>query len=122
MDSVETFLAPHPPQVRDLFMRVRSLIRVVMPDATEQVRAGHNLVEYGYGDGMKGQVCYIAPFKGHVNLGFFQGTNLPDPGTVLEGTGEVLRHVKIRSTYDLERPGVKALVEAAASVATAKSL
>jgi hypothetical protein len=37
---------------------------------------------------------YVAPFKDHVNLGFFFGALLKDPARLLEGTGERGRHVK----------------------------
>jgi hypothetical protein len=36
---------------------------------------------------------YVNVFKAHVNVGFFQGTALPDPAKLLEGTGKRIRHV-----------------------------
>ena len=39
---------------------------------------------------------YVNVFTAHVNVGFFQGTELPDPCGLLVGTGKFMRHVKIR--------------------------
>jgi hypothetical protein len=121
MATLDDLLQSRPEHVRELFMQTRELVQEVMPDANEQVVPTQNNAMYGSGQGMKRtgeggaieQVCYIAPFNNHVNLGFFRGMELPDPDGLLEGTGKLLRHVKIRSAADLERPGVRRLLEAA---------
>jgi hypothetical protein len=56
---------------------------------------------------------YVNAFKSHVNVGFFQGAALPDPGGLLEGTGKRMRHVKIRPGADLDVAAMDALIEAA---------
>ena len=53
------------------------------------------------------------PFRGWVNLGFFQGASLTDPQGLLEGTGAKLRHLKLRTVADTEKAGVRALVKEA---------
>lgn len=40
--------------------------------------------------------AYINVFTKHVNLGFFYGTNLPDPLGLLEGNGKRMRHIKLK--------------------------
>lgn len=35
------------------------------------------------------------PFKDHVNVGFFRGSTLSDPGGLMQGTGKLGRHVKL---------------------------
>src|SRR5690606_41229841 len=40
--------------------------------------------------------AYVNAFKSHVNVGFFRGAELPDPEGLLEGTGKLMRHVKLR--------------------------
>lgn len=39
---------------------------------------------------------YVNVFTSHVNVGFFQGAGLADPGSILEGNGKYMRHVKVR--------------------------
>jgi hypothetical protein len=39
--------------------------------------------------------AYVDTFKAHVNVGFFCGAELADPKGMLEGSGKLMRHVKI---------------------------
>ena len=58
---------------------------------------------------------YVAVQNGYVNLGFYEGARLDDPEGLLEGTGEAMRHVKIRSADTLENPVLTELVKSAAT-------
>jgi hypothetical protein len=64
---------------------------------------------------MSEHFCYIALHKDHINLGFNQGAELPDPEGLLEGPGKMLRHTKITSSEDLQDPALRRLLEAARS-------
>ncbi len=111
--TVEEFLAPYSPQVRELAMGTRQLVLDAMPDAIEQVNTGHKVISYSTGNRMSDQILYISPHKGHVNLGFLRGTQLPDPEGLLEGTGKMLRHVKIKKLEDLDKPELRLLLRTA---------
>jgi hypothetical protein len=39
--------------------------------------------------------AYVNVFTSHVNVGFFQGSALPDPARLLQGNGKFMRHVKL---------------------------
>lgn len=57
--------------------------------------------------------AYVAVFAGHVNVGFFNGSSLPDPRRLLLGSGRFMRHVK-RTTHDtLDDAALVALIHAA---------
>lgn len=62
---------------------------------------------------MSEHFCYIAFHNDHVNLGFNQGAELPDPLELLEGPGKMLRHLKISATQDLRNPAIRDLLETA---------
>ena len=111
----EEFLSKHTPEVQALAQRTREIIHEANPEVVETVNPGRGNLAYGSGSKMGEWYCYIAPFKSYMNLGFLRGTELPDPEGLLEGTGKLLRHVKIRSIEDVERPGVRALLVAAAA-------
>jgi hypothetical protein len=112
--TFEELLAGVPPDLVALARRLRAVILEVDPDAVETVRLGDNAATYGVGPRkMTDGYAYIMPLRGYVNLGFYQGAALPDPAQLLEGTGKSLRHVKIRSLTDADRPEVKSLVAAA---------
>jgi hypothetical protein len=112
--TVEEFLAPSSPTVRELAMRTRELVRGTMPPGSyEGVHPGRNSIIYGTSGKMADWICYIAPLKSRINLGFLRGAELPDPEGLLEGTGKVLRHVKIGQLEEIEKPAIKALLVAA---------
>lgn len=97
------------PAVRELAHQTRALIYDVLPQVVEVPWVQQKVIGYGTGTKkMSEHFAWIAPAKKHVTLGFYYGTD-----KLLEGTGTLLRHVKIRSAADLQRPGVRALLEAA---------
>jgi hypothetical protein len=57
--------------------------------------------------------AYVNAFKAHVNVGFFRGTQLADPKGLLEGTGKVMRHVKIRPGRTVDAVALSKLIDAA---------
>lgn len=56
---------------------------------------------------------YINVFKSHVNVGFFMGTFLDDPYSLLEGSGKRMRHVKLRPQSDIDSGALTELIHAA---------
>jgi hypothetical protein len=64
-------------------------------------------------------IVSIEGFKAHVNLKFFEGARLQDPGSILEGTGKGVRHVKFRSTEDVDEWKIRGLIDLALEQATA---
>jgi hypothetical protein len=57
--------------------------------------------------------AYLIGHRAHVNLGFFRGTDLPDPGGRLEGAGKRLRHLKVDSVATAHGSAVRDLLTAA---------
>jgi hypothetical protein len=56
---------------------------------------------------------YVAAFRSHVNVGFFQGAALPDPARLLQGSGKFMRHVKLTPGKPTSETALRALIEAA---------
>jgi len=59
--------------------------------------------------------AYVNAFTSHVNVGFFQGSSLPDPARLLEGTGKFMRHVKLKPGTATNEAALRRLIEAAYS-------
>jgi hypothetical protein len=57
--------------------------------------------------------AYVNVFKAHVNVGFFLGSELPDPAGLLEGSGRRMRHVKLKPGAVLDSAALHALIHAA---------
>jgi hypothetical protein len=115
-DGFEEILARFDPHVRKLAVGARSLIEAAYPEVVEVPWPRQNVVGYGVGPKkMSEHFCYIALHKDHINLGFNQGAELPDPTGLLEGPGKTLRHTKIAEPDKLEQPALRTLLEAAAA-------
>lgn len=100
--------------VRPIATRLREIVFAGCPDAVEVVRLGDGASCIGVGPKKMSEAhVYIMPLKARVNLGFFHGANVPDPHGLLEGTGKKLRHVKIKTMEDANKPEIEALIAAA---------
>lgn len=115
MTDLDRLLAPHTPGVRAVFGALRSLVGEVMPDATEQLDVPDRLLAFGFGPpgGIRIRDLAVAliPHTAHVNVQLADGAVLHDPSGIVEGTGKRIRHVKCRSSQDVARPALRALLE-----------
>jgi hypothetical protein len=59
--------------------------------------------------------AYVNVFTAHVNVGFFQGASLPDPGRLLQGNGKFMRHVKLKPEAPENDAALSRLIERAYS-------
>ncbi|MBX7247479.1 MAG: DUF1801 domain-containing protein [Caulobacteraceae bacterium] len=57
--------------------------------------------------------AYVAAFRAHGAIGFFQGAALADPGGLLEGGGKRMRHVKLRPGRAIDDAALLRLVQQA---------
>jgi hypothetical protein len=93
--TFDELMAESEAALRPVAMVLRQLVLEIQPGAVEVVRLGDRAATYGLGPRkMSEGYCYVLPYTRWVNLGFFQGAQLPDPEGLLEGTGAKLRHVK----------------------------
>ena len=57
--------------------------------------------------------AYVNVFASHVNVGFYQGSALPDAAHMLVGEGKFMRHVKLRPGTATNAAALARLIEAA---------
>ena len=104
---------------------LRGLVEAVYPDATDGKAVSaipkpkKNHAEYalgqspGPGSGKRNAIFgYICPMEKYVRLGFYYDGALPDPSGLLVGEGNRLRHVKLYTLDEAERPEIRALIQA----------
>jgi len=60
-----------------------------------------------------GPFCFIKAAKQHVTFGFWRGVDLEDEKQLLEGTGDKMRHIKIREPADIRKTVLKKMVKQA---------
>ena len=114
---MDDLLASFAPEVRKLALATRAFVLKLFPDITEQVDAKARIIGYGYGPKYADMVCMIMPTKAEVTLGIAYAMELPDPKKLLEGTGKLHRHVKLRRESNLGRAALKSLLKAASAAA-----
>ncbi len=114
--TFEDAVAKASDHARELAYQLRKLIVTVMPDVVEVPWPKMRLASYGVGPKKKSEhFCYISAQKDDVNLGFYYGAELPDPEDLLQGTGKVLRHVKIREVKAIRSRALRKLLELAST-------
>jgi hypothetical protein len=77
-------------------------------DVRELLHDGHPTVCIG-----DAAFAYVNAFKAHVNVGFFRGAQIADPGCLLEGTGKFMRHVKLRPGREFNATALARLINTA---------
>jgi hypothetical protein len=105
--GVEAFFKDAPKPQKELLISLRELILKAIPGSKESLKWG--MPWYSKND----NICYLAIFPKHVNLGFAQGAHLDAPNGLLQGTGKGMRHIKIKSAADIKKREFTRLLKAA---------
>ena len=115
MENIELFeqaILSFPDEIKEIARETRKLIYKVLPEVIEVVWVRQK--NAGFGTGIKKSTehfCWLMPATKHVNLGFNYGAELPDPKNLLEGTGKLFRHYKVKSINDLSNPDLITLLK-----------
>lgn len=92
-------------QIKEIARQTRKLIYNILPEVVEVVWIKQKNIGFGTGPKKKTEhFCWLMPASKHVSLGFNYGAELPDPKKILEGTGKLFRHYKVKSVEDLSNP------------------
>lgn len=89
--------------IKNIAREIRKIIYKTLPETVEVVWVQQK--NTGFGTAIKKKTehfCWVMPATKHVNLGFNYGAELPDPKNLLEGTGKLFRHIKIKSVEQLQ--------------------
>jgi hypothetical protein len=106
---------PQVQRILDLGGPLTILIHELLLDLypTAVLTADSENIGYGSSTGYRGLKFTVAPFDGYVRLGIAGGASLPDPAGLMQGTGKVHRHIKLRTEDDLADPALYALLKSA---------
>jgi hypothetical protein len=106
--AVEIWMRGHAGPLGAIAHRWFEVMRNCGDDVRELLHDGHPTACVG--DAAFG---YVNAFTAHVNVGFFRGAELADPEGLLEGTGKLMRHVKLRPESDVDAMALKKLIATA---------
>ena len=110
------FMAKYTPSMAKEGRAALSRMRRLVPGAVQLVYDNWNGLVVGFGPTERASeaVVSILMLQDHVTLCFIDNApDLPDPQHLLQGSGNVVRHIKLGSARDLDKPAIRALVEAA---------
>ena len=85
--SLLRFLRPYDETIRELALRLRTLVLEEMAPCYENIYDAYSAVAIGYGtsDRLRDGIFHLAVYSKHVNLGFNEGATLDDPKGILQG-------------------------------------
>lgn len=102
--SIDEYIASLEGWQREAARELDRLVIETVPTAARVIKWGQPVYEN------QGQLCYFKAGKAHINFGFFRGSELSDPQGIVEGTGDSMRHVKIKSLDSIPREALAALI------------
>jgi hypothetical protein len=113
--QLEAFLGRYLPAVAAIGRGAVRQLRARLPGCDVLVYDNYQALAVGFSPDGKtgGAFLSVALYPRWVNLFFLQGAALRDPEGVLQGSGSIVRHVRMSGVDDLDLPHIRALIDAA---------
>ena len=110
--ELDKIIAKQAPGMAKLTRAVLAKLRPRFPGAVELVYDKRRGMVLGFclDERASNAINSIAVYTKWINLYFFEGDTLPDPEGLLQGTGTMVRSIRLTNADDLDRPAVKALM------------
>jgi hypothetical protein len=118
--ELESFIAKFAPEMQTRIRACREKLQTRFPRSVQLVYDNYNFCVIGFGPTRRPSdaIVSLAAHRQGINLCFLQrGPDLPDPTSILRGSGSVARNVPLEAPDDLDRPDVTALIHAALQLA-----
>jgi hypothetical protein len=116
--QLAAFMAKYTPSMAKEGRAALTRMRRMVPGAVQLVYDNWNGLVVGFGPTERASeaVVSILMLPDHVTLCFIQDApDLPDPKHLLQGSGNVVRHIKLESARDLDKPAIRTLIKVAVS-------
>lgn len=109
------FLSKYDRNVAATAKHAAAKLRKLIPPAIELVYDNYNALAIGFGPSERASeaIFSIALYPKYVSLFLLQGARLPDPNKRLEGSGNVARHIKLKSRETIDDPQIIELISLA---------
>ena len=113
--QLASFIAKFTPEVASLTHSILARMRERYPTALELVYDNYNALAIGFGPTERPSqaIFSVAIYPKWVSLFFLQAKDLPDPGKLLQGHGNVARHIRVPSPATLDEMSVKKIMQEA---------
>lgn len=108
--NVDSWVSEHDPSIRRICHALRDLILATEPEMRESIKWSNPVYE------KRGRVAYLSATDSYVTLGFFNGAALTDSEGKIEGTGKMMRHLKVRALQDIDEAALKSWIREAVAL------
>jgi hypothetical protein len=117
--QLEQCLDRYDPAIAALARALLKKMERRLPGATELVYDNYNALVIGFGPNERATDCpfSLAVYARWVNLYFLEGADLEDPGGLLQGAGNRVRHIRLQQPQEFDAPGIQALIAQALAAA-----
>ena len=112
-EQLASFLAKFTPDIDALTVAILAKMRKRYPTALELVYDNYNALAIGFSPTERSSeaIFSITVYPQWVSLFFLQANRgLPDPEKRLQGSGNVVKHIRLPQAATLDEPAVKALM------------
>jgi hypothetical protein len=106
--AIAAWRQAHPGELGQLAQHWFTIMRGCGDDVREALHDGYPTACVG-----DAAFAYVGVFRAHVNVGFFRGADLADPAGLLQGTGKLMRHVKLKPDEEIDAAALECLIAAA---------
>jgi hypothetical protein len=113
--QLDTLIDRYTPEVATTARACLQTMRARLPGAMQLVYDTYNALAIGFGPSEKSSeaIFSIVLYPRYVTLFFLQGAKMPDPKKLLQGRGNVVRHIRLELAADLNKPAIRALMKTA---------
>jgi hypothetical protein len=112
--TVDSYIAGLDEWKGEVVSGVRRIILKAAPGAEESIKWAQPVYE------SNGPFAYIKAFQSAVNFGFWRGVDIKDLKGLLQGTGGIMRHVKLTRLDDVDESVLANFVRQAVELNKAK--
>ena len=113
---VSEYVRKVPAELRPTLQAARKTIKAIAPQAQETAWRVWP-IRYRQGDLY---VVAVGNYPRWISVFFFRGGELEDPDGVLEGSGKLMRHIKLRDPKQASAPAVKKMLRQAFRAKTSR--
>lgn len=113
--QLSAFIERYAPEVANDMRRAMLFLELRLPNASRLVYDNYNALVVGFGssDKLGDVILSIAAYPRYVTLFFLKGADLPDPHALLEGSGSIVRSIRLQPISRIESREVADLINAA---------
>ena len=114
-DQLDGFLDKYLPEIAAQARACLKILRKRLPGAVQFVYDNYNWLVIGFGPTEKPSeaVFSLVVLPTRMTLCFLQGKKVPDPGKLLQGSGNLVRNFRLAAPSDLNRADLREVMAAA---------